>query len=249
MKMNLLATATVVALLGSAVAANAQTVGHVGANYARTDLDTPLGDADVDSWQVEGAVRFDLGSLGAQLDGAVTDPEGGDAAFGATAHLNTRMGEGLIGGFVGVEDSDGLTVWGAGVEGQANLSPATSLYGQAGYGNADDLDADIWAVRGEVRHFITDNLRLTGSLGYAAVDAGSTVDTWNAGVEAEYQFAATPFSVVVGWDHFDSDDLNSNGDTLRVGFRYTFGGTLKDRDRSGASLGSMGRLFGSGLGR
>lgn len=247
MKMKLFAAAAAVAFLGSAVAAQAQTIGHVGANYGRADLDSPIGDVDLDSWQLEGAVRFDLGSLGAQLDGAVTDSDDSDAAFGATAHLNTRMGEGLVGGFVGVEDADGFTVWGVGVEGQANIGPATSLYGQAGYGNADDLDADIWAVRGEVRHFVTENLRLTGSLGYATVDVGPNLDTWSAGVEAEYQFAETPFSVVVGWDHFDSEDIDSNADTLRVGVRYTFGGTLKDRDRSGASLGSMSRLFGGGL--
>ena len=113
--------------------------------------------------------------------------------------------------------------------------------------NDDAFDADIWAVRGEVRHFVTDNFRLTGSLGYATVDVGPNIDTWNAGVEAEYQFAETPFSVVAGYEHADSDDINSNADTFRIGFRYTFGGTLKDRDQSGASLGSASKLFGAGL--
>jgi opacity protein-like surface antigen len=248
MKKNLFAAACAVALLGSAVAAQAQTVGHVGANYSRTDLDTPLGDADGDIFQLEGAVRFDAGSLGAQIDGSVTNYDGDDTSFGATGHLNTKVGNGLIGGFAGVEASDDVTIWGVGVEGQANLSAKTSLYGQAGYGNVDDLfDADIWAVRGEVRHFVSDNFRLTGSLGYATIDAGSNIDAWTAGVEAEYQFAETPFSVVAGFDHTDSDDLNSNADTVRIGFRYTFGGTLKDRDQSGASLGSASKLFGVGL--
>ena len=135
--------------------------------------------------------------------GAVTNYDGDDTSFAATGHLNTKLGNGLIGGFAGVEASDDITVWGLGVEGQANINGKTSLYGQAGYGNVDDaFDADIWAVRGEVRHFVTDNFRLTGSLGYATVDVGPNVDTWNAGVEAEYQFAETPFSVVAGYDHF-----------------------------------------------
>jgi hypothetical protein len=163
--------------------------------------------------------------------------------------LNTKLGDGLIGGFAGVETSDDITFWGAGVDAQVNLAPATSLYGQAGYGTSDDLgDADFWTVRGEIRHFVRDNFRLQGSLGYTRIDArGGDADAWNAGVEAEYQFAETPFSVVVGYDHFDSNDIDTNADTLRVGVRYTFGGTLKDRDQSGASLGSVGRLFGAGL--
>lgn len=248
MKKNLFAAAAAVAFLGSAVAANAQTVGHIGANYGRTDADVVGVDVDSDTWQLEGAVRFDAGKLGAQVDGAITNYDGDDTSFAATGHLNTKVGNGLVGGFAGVEASDDLTVWGVGVEGQANIGAKTSLYGQAGYGNVDDaFDADIWAVRGEVRHFVTDNFRLTGSLGYATVDVGPNVDTWNAGVEAEYQFADTPFSVVAGYDHFDSDDIDTDADTFRIGFRYTFGGTLKDRDQSGASLGSASKLFGVGL--
>lgn len=250
MKKNLFAAAAVVAFLGSAVAANAQTVGHVGVNYGRTDVDVAGIDGDGDTYQLEGAVRFDGGALGVQLDGAVTNYDGDDTSVGGTAHLNTKFGGGLVGGFAGVETSDDVTVWGLGLEGQANLAPATSVYGQAGYGNVDDLfDADIWAVRGEVRHFFTDNFRLTGSLGWSNIDvkAAPSVDTWNAGLEAEYQFAGTPFSVVAGYDHFDADDIDTNADTFRVGFRYTFGGTLKDRDQSGASLGSASKLFGAGL--
>lgn len=250
MNKNLFAAAAVVAFLGSAVAANAQTVGHVGANYGRTDVDVAGSDGDGDTYQLEGAVRFDAGALGVQLDGAVTNYDGDDTSVGGTAHLNTKFGGGLVGGFAGVETSDDVTVWGLGVEGQANVAPATSVYGQAGYGNVDDLfDADIWAVRGEVRHFLTDNFRLTGSLGWSNIDvkAASSIDAWNAGLEAEYQFAGTPFSVVVGYDHFDADDIDTNADTFRVGVRYTFGGTLKDRDQSGASLGSASKLFGAGL--
>jgi opacity protein-like surface antigen len=248
MKKNLFAAAAAVALLGSAVAAQAQTVGHIGANYGRTDLDVAGLDADVDTFQVEGAVRFDAGKLGAQIDGAVTNYDGDDTSFATTGHLNTKVGGGLIGGFAGVEASDDITVWGVGLEGQANINGKTSLYAQAGYGNVDDaFDADIWAARGEIRYFVADNFRLTGSLGYATVDVGPNIDTWNAGVEAEYQFAETPFSVVAGYDHADSDDINSNADTFRIGFRYTFGGTLKDRDQSGASLGSASKLFGAGL--
>ena len=149
MKKYLFAAAAAVAFLGSAVAANAQTVGHVGANYSRTDLDVAGFDADADVYQLEGAVRFDAGSLGAQIVTAVTKNDGDDTSLGSTGHLNTNLGNGQVGGFAGVETSDDITVWGVGLDGQANLGPATSLYGQAGYGSSDDLgDADIWAVSG-----------------------------------------------------------------------------------------------------
>lgn len=249
MKKNLFAAAAVVAFLGSAVAANAQTIGHIGANYQNTDIDAAVFGGDVDVYQLEGAVRFDAGSLGAQLDGSITNFEGddGDTSFGIGGHLNTKFGNGLVGGFAGVETGAG-TFWGVGVEGQANLAPNTLVYGQAGYGQADDSETDLWAVRGEVRHFFTDSFKLQGSAGWLTADTEiGDADAWNVGVEAEYQIANTPFSVLAGWDHFDSDDANLNADTLRVGVRYTFGGSIKDRDLSGASLGSVGHLFGAGL--
>lgn len=250
MKKNLFAAAAVVAFLGSAVAANAQTIGHVGANYARQEVDVSgLGDANQDVWQAEGAVRFDAGSLGAAINGAVTDYEHGDTVFGATGHLNTKVGEGLVGGFAGVDTSDDLTVWGLGVEGQTNLTAKTTLFGQAGYGNSDDLgDADLWAVRGELRHYVTDNIKLQGSLGYVAVDSDlGDDDLWNAGVEAEYQFTGSPVSVLAGYDHFDGKGVD--GDIFRVGVRYTFGGSIRERDQSGAAMGTVSKLFGAGLGR
>lgn len=250
MKKNLLAAAAAVALLGSAVAANAQTIGHVGANYSRAEFDLAgLGEADVDVWQLEGAVRFDAGALGGQIDGSVTDGEGIDTSFAGTGHLNTDLGGALVGGFAGVDISDDVTFWGLGVEAQANLAPSTLVYGQFGYGASEDFDdADFWAGRAEVRHFFADNIKLQGSAGFlsAETDAGD-FDGWNAGVEAEYQFTGTPFSVLAAYDHLDSDDLGVDGDTFRVGVRYTFGGSIRERDQAGAGLGSISRLFGAGL--
>ncbi|WP_041373088.1 outer membrane protein [Phenylobacterium zucineum] len=248
MKKNLFAAAAVVAFLGSAVAANAQTIGHVGANYSRVEADTVLGDAEGDVWQAEGSVRFDAGSLGAAIDGSITDYEG-DTAFGATGHLNTQVAGGLLGGFAGVETNDDVTLWGVGVDGQFNLAPTTTLYGQAGYGNSDDLgDADLWAVRGELRQYVTDDFKLQASAGFVTADSRfGDFDGWNLGAEAEYKFTGSPVSVLVGYDRFDSNDLDLESDTFRVGVRYTFGGSIRERDQSGAALGSVAKLFGAGL--
>ncbi|MDP3594659.1 MAG: hypothetical protein Q8R94_22595, partial [Phenylobacterium sp.] len=60
---------------------------------------------------------------------------------------------------------------------------------------------------------------------------------------------STPWSITGGYEHGEIDDLDLKSDTFRVGLRYTFGGTLRDRDQSGASLGSASNLFGGSLGQ
>jgi hypothetical protein len=255
MKTQLIASAAAVALFAVAGAAQAQTVGHVGANYGRVELDAgALGEADADAIQLEGAVRFDAGALGAQVDGSVTnfDADGEDATvWSATGHLNKKLNNGLVGGFVGLSTTDDVTLWALGAEAQFTVAPSTDLYGQVGYGQSDDLDdVDFWAARGEVRHFFSDNFKVQGALGYTKADAnGGDLDMWNVGADAEYQFAGTPWSVTGGYEHGEIDDANLESDTFRIGVRYTFGGTLRDRSASGASLGSAANLFGGTLGQ
>ena len=255
MKSQLIASAAAVALFAVAGAAQAQTIGHVGADYSRVELDAgPLGDTDADAFQLEGAVRFDAGSLGAMVDGSVSnlDAEGDDATvWSATGHLNTKVGDGLVGGFAGFSASDDVSLWAVGAEAQYAVAPSTNLYGQVGYGQADDLgDLDFWAVRGEVRHFIGDNVKLHAGAGFTEADAnGGDFDIWNVGAGAEYQFAGTPWSLTGAYEHGEIDKVDLKSDTFRIGVRYTFGGSLRDRDNAGASLGSAANLFGGGLGR
>lgn len=255
MRKYLIASAAAAALFSLAGAASAQTVGHVGVNYGRHEIDAgALGDTDADAVQLEGAVAFDAGSLRASIDGAVTnfDADGGDQTlWSATGHLNKKLDQGLIGGFAGVSTSDDVTLWGVGVEGQFNASPNWTVYGQAGYGQSDDLgDADLWAARGEVRYFVSDNFKLQGSAGYTTADVkGGDFDIWNIGADAEYQFANTPFSVTAGYEHSEIDDFDLKDDTFKVGLRYTFGGTVRDRDQGGAALGSTANLFGGSIGQ
>jgi hypothetical protein len=250
--MSLVATAAAVTLALGATAAQAQVAaGHVGVNYARTNVDVSgAPNLDLDNYQLEGATQFNLGQLNLLIDGAVTDI-GGDlddnVDYAFTGHLNGKFGDALVGGFGGVYAARKLTVWGVGVEGQAALAPNLTLYGQAGYGYSDDLDqANLWAVRGEVRYFLNDNIKLQGSAGYTKVDTDNlgNLDAWTVGAEGEYQFAGTPWSVTAGYDYTDSKDLDVKGHTFRIGGRYTFGGqTLKARDAAGADLGSVRKLF------
>lgn len=255
MKTQLIATAAAAAFFALTGAAQAQTVGHVGANYSRVEIDAgALGDTDADVIQGEGAVAFDAGPLRAQIDGSVTnfDTDGGDATtWSTTGHLNKTFEGGLAGGFVGVSKSDDVTLWAVGAEAQFNVTPKTTLYGQVGYGQSDDLDdVDFWAGRAELRYFVTDNFKIAGNAGFTKADAtGGDLDMWNVGADAEYQFAGTPWSVIGAYEHGELDDADLKSDTFKVGLRYTFGGTLRDRDQAGASLGSAANLFGGSLGQ
>lgn len=256
MRNQLFATAAVAAFFAlTAGAAQAQTVGHAGVNYSRAEIDAGrLGDTDANVIQGEGAVAFDVGSLRAAVDGSVTnfDTDGGDATlWSATGHLNKAFDGGLAGGFVGVSKSDDVTLWAVGVEGQYNIAPKTTLYGQVGYGQAEDLnDVDFWAGRAELRYFVADNFKIAGNVGFTKADArGGDLDMWNVGAEAEYQFANTPWSVVGAYEHGELDDADLKADTFKIGLRYTFGGTLRDRDQAGASLGSASNLFGGNIGQ
>ena len=251
MKKSLLLSAAIATVAFLASSAQAQDIGgYVGANYARTNLDVVGPNPKLDNYQVEGAAQFNVGKLGALIDGAITDI-GGDVNdqvdYAFTGHLNGKLDGALVGGFGGVYATKDLTVWSAGVEGQAALAPNISLYGQAGYGYSDQLDkANLWAVRGELRYFVNDNVKLQGQAGWSKVDTDNSgsYDTWTVGATGEYQFAGTPWSILASYDYADSHDLDVKSNTFRIGGRYTFGGaTLKARDASGADLGSVRKLF------
>ena len=252
MKISLLpATVAAAAIALAASSAQAQSIGgYVGASYARTTLDVPGKNPDLDNYLLQGAAQYNFGSLNTLVDGAVSDL-GGDVKdtvdYSFTGHVNGAVGGALVGGFGGVYATKGLTVWSAGVEGQTALAPNLVLYGQAGYGYSHDLDdANLWAVRGELRYFINDNVKLQGEGGWSKVDTDhvGSYDTWTIGATGEYQFAGTPWSILASYDYADSHDLDVKSNTFRIGGRYTFGGaTLKARDAAGADLGSVKTLF------
>lgn len=251
MKTSLFVTAAAVVAL-SASAAQAQVVGHLGVNAATTDVVVPGKNPDFQTYQAEGAAKFDLGAAGALIDGSVSVLDGDldDVDYTATAHVNGKFGGALLGGFGGVSASDDLTIWSLGVEGQAALTDKVTLYGQAGWGDIENTSADLWALRGELRYFANENLKLQAQAGYEKLDTNfGDVDGWTVGAEAEYQFAGTPWSVLAGYDYADSDDLGAKTHTFKVGARYTFGApSLKARNDAGADLGSVRKLFAGAVG-
>lgn len=239
--------------------AAAQTVspsGHVGVDYARSNLEAGPYEADADSWRLDGSFAFPTsGAMNFALDAAITNFDSNDlggsaTVVGGTGHLDYRMGDtNLIGVFVGGEHNDEVNLFGGGIEGQ-NTSSVGGVAVQLGYGRADDLDgADFWAGRIEGRLYPTDNIRLSLNVGGTQLSGdGGDTDLYNVGATAEYQFTGMPISVWGGYERGEWNDADLSADTWRLGVRYNFGGSLRDRDAAGASLGSMSELFGGSLG-
>lgn len=245
MKSALFASAAAVAVL-FAGAASAQPTGYFDLGYSDTEVDTGLGDGELNIWSLGGKVFVPTASnIDWQFDGSVsnTDYDTGDevTSVSGTAHAFTRNDAWAFGGFVGLSDSDQNddAAWNVGVEGHKYFESVT-LAGQLSYGQYfDNNDVDFWNIGGEARWFLSDNFRLDARLGATQLESGSTdIDVVSYGVGGEYQFAGRPFSIFAGYDRTDSEDLfDLEADTFSVGVRFSFGGdTLKSRDRSGASF-------------
>ena len=151
-----------------------------------------------------------------------------------------------------------------GVEGQVFLGNAT-LYGQVG---AQQIRAGGESINGwfgtfEARYFLQPDFKIDAHIGADSFDLGMeepglTLNSWHAGVGAEYRFTGTPFSVFAKYDYTQESYSLSGGDSLSdnrilVGAKFNFDTpTLMDRDRSGASLkpveSSLGVLGFGGIG-
>jgi hypothetical protein len=236
----LLIAAAAAALMAIAApgAASAQT-GYVGLNYSNGSVD----DSDFDGVGAEGVVAFDAGALGVQLDAGYNniDPDNGDSAdaWNVGAHVYSRGQQWLVGGFASYADIDSDNGYTVGAEARRYFS-RTTVGAALTYANSDDIDADGWIVDGDVKHFYTDNWSVGAGLSFASYDVGSeNVDSWGANVGTEYQFASLPVSLYAQYAHneYNPDNFDDfDADVVTLGVRWNFGGSLIERDRSGAGL-------------
>jgi hypothetical protein len=233
----IIGAAAILALAVPGVAA-AQT-GYVGVEYGNVDA----GGGDEDFYGVEGAVAFaGSGSIVFELNASLTDADDSDTGYGLVGHVYNRNDNYLFGGFVGISGNDDDDAYIVGLEANKYYTNWT-LAGAVYYAEADDADVDGYGVNVEGRFFINDNFRLDASAGWANVEfAGNDDDAVQLGVGAEYQLAAAPISVRAGYSNTDFD--NGDIDTWSIGLRYNWGGTLRDRDRNGASQASLVGLGG-----
>lgn len=239
----IIGAAAILAVAVPGVAA-AQT-GYVGAVYGNVE---PDGGDDSDFYGAEGAVAFaGSGSIVFEVDASLTDSDDTDTGYGLLGHVYGRNDSHLFGGFVGISGSDDSETYTVGLE-AAKYFTNWTLAGAVAYGNNDDADADGFGANVEGRFFVQDNFRLDANLGWANIDfAGGDDDAFTYGVGGEYQFAAMPISIRAGWAHSEFDEADAEADAWTIGVRYNWGGTLRDRDRNGASqagvLGGFGSAF------
>ncbi len=250
MKKFLLGAAAALAITAPGVA-TAQS-GYFDLGYQSTEVDVGGLSGDGDAWTLGGAAAWGgNGTLGVQIDGLVSsaDADGGGEAdiWNLGGHLFTRHEGGLIGGFVNYGNADiggagDFDFWTAGIEGQLYMS-RTTLDGALSYSEADDTDASLTAADLGLTHFVSDNFSLGANVGFGQIDDGANdADLVSFGVGAEYQFAAMPLSIFGGWQRSEIDDLDADADSLGIGVRYNFGGSLFERNRSGASLARGGGI-------
>jgi hypothetical protein len=230
--------------------------GYAGVAYVNNNIDIFGADIDADTWVADGAVAFDAGPVGVQLDGRIGNSEldvFGDFDFwNVGGHVYKRSGAWLIGGYAGYGNVDAgggdADEWTVALEGEYYMAQ-TTLGGALSYSEADDLDFETTAIDVGARHFLNDNFAINADLGFANVEtSGGDVDATTFGVGGEYQFASFPVSVFAGYQRAEVDDIDLEVDSIGVGVRYNWGGSLIDRNRSGAGLARRGGLISRVLG-
>jgi hypothetical protein len=239
MRIQLLSAALAVALMAPGVA-QAQS-GHVDVSY--TDQTYDFGpEFDVELTSLGGQVAFNWAPIGMQFDGRYTD-WGGDAdadAWRLGGHLFTRRDSWLFGGYLGYEDIQDFNAetWTGALETQFYLPNAT-ISGVLSHSIWDGPDYEITMLEGEYRYFIHDNFSVHGGLGIGQGDIGTgDPDAWSAALGGEYMFASTPISVFGEYrrNNLDFGPGELDVDAWTIGVRYNWGGSLRDRSRSGAGL-------------
>lgn len=235
MKALFLATAAVAAFAAAPALAQ-DAVGSVGIGYVHTDTE---------GFKTDGALLDGVGAFQIAPEWTVTvngsvqyaDSDFGDDTSGAAAaHVTRTFGSDLrAGGFVGFSDIGGENYLSVGAEVQKYLASAT-LTGVVSY---TDLDfADAWTVGGDAAYYVNPSLRLNAGVSYNTIDTDlGDIDAWAYGVGAEYQLANSPFSVYGTYQRASLSDIDIDSDTVMIGARYNFGGTLQSLDRAGANLG------------
>lgn len=226
------------AALFMATPAMAQSGGHVGLNYGTTETDT----SDADTIQGDAAFGGASGSLGYQIDGGfgATDADGSDIdTLTLAGHLYWNGGGWRLGGVVAStsieDDATNVDELVYGIEGSFDLGANTVLTGSYTVGETEFFaDIDTWNADAGIDFYLSPNLRFGGTVGVGNLDGGvgSDADTNSFGVDAEWQPFTTPISFRVAYDTFSVDDAFGDFDTLTVGARWNWGGTLRERDNA-----------------
>ena len=240
MKTVFFASAAAAALIAAPAFAQ-DTAGSVGVSYQYNEADiASVKGIDTEAFAIDGVVATPIfGDWTVTAAANVANTEGdfakSETTLSGSVALTKLVGTYRLGGFYAADEFDGRTVTTFGAVTQKYFDQAT-VTGVASYSNVDMQDT--WAVKADAAYYATPALRLNAGLGYSNVD-NKYVDFEyvSATIGAEYQIAASPYSVFGSYTYTDSDDLALEDNGFKIGVRYNFGGNLQARDRAGAGLG------------
>jgi hypothetical protein len=234
MKKFLFASAAAAAMLVSAPAFAGS--GFVDFSYSRVD------DADLNDWSLGGAAVTDVMD-GWSLQGDAhmhrLDAGGSNINFGeGTLHLFQRTDAHAFGGYFGASDLQGIGAYGIGLEGAMYMDQFT-VSGNLGYDWLESFGTteNGWSAGINGKFFVNDNFSIDAGVRYADFDV-TNVTTWNIG--AEFKPESMPVSFYADYRNHNSDSSFLIGDDYNawtLGVRWNIGGgSLKSRDRTGASM-------------
>jgi hypothetical protein len=222
--------------------------GFVGADYTYDHVSVSgLGGQDVNNYGVSGSTNVKLNSvLNLQLDADYShadlshyssDNGGGDA------HLFVRNEGGAYGLVGGARSVDNVILGDFGAE-AARFYDKFTVLGDVKT-NWTDTTPRFHLTTFDLggRYYVTDNFRIDAGASYDRPSIrGKYSNGWGLNVGGEYRLAKLPASV---YAKFEYADLNGEyfpvKDTaVHVGIRWNFDGSLKARERSGATFAPTG---------
>jgi hypothetical protein len=241
MRKVLLGAAAAMAIVAPGVA-SADTSGNVAFSY--NSLDDDNDGSKEDYLALSGAVVTNLsGNWNLQFDAEMGDmnhSDHTDTFATATAQAFWRDDMWAFGGFAGFT-SDETNGYILGADASVYLD-RFSLSGTAFFGgDREDSDDEITGAGVSGSFFLSDNFSLGADVSWYEFDfgGGNDQDGTVYGVNAEYQFAGSAWSIFGGYHTSDEDYFGTDKevDSFSIGGRYNFGtGSLIERDRSGASM-------------
>lgn len=242
MKSLLLATAAILAFAAAPAFAQ-DSVGSIGVTYANTDVEIGALSGDADIGAVSANFAFPVtGDWTVTVDGNFSyafegDPDVDDSSVSGRVHASRQFGNVRVAAFAGGAEAFDEQLWSFGGTVQTYLDKVT-LTGSLAYESIESADADIWTLGGDAAYFVNPDFRINGGAGWTTIDAGGVdTDGWQANVGGEYRIAGTNMSVTGNYTHAEFNDFDIAADTVMLGLRFSFGGDLQTRERSGADLG------------
>ena len=254
------AAAAVAVLAAGAVNAQELTTRYVGGSYTTINTGSATNDdASIIAARAVGSFQLSEG-VEVQVDGDIASVDLGYSSasntttWGPTIHVfRETEGGSKVGFLLGYQDIEDLSLMSYGVEGRFAASEnisfgALAVWGQLNTkGGSSNPDVSAYEIEGS--YFPNDNARIdltytqnriTGIL-VVPTSSHLTLSTIHLGGEVQLEIA--PVSVTFGIDRTSTS--GSSFESFSLGIRHSFGGTLKERDRTSSPFKGLPGIFGT----